>query len=108
MLISSSREDATTSPPPYPIETIIRQLMKGDNTMAEIIRTERQSLNHKWAKISAKTGDNATVTLDPKERALVFAMLSFASAFPNFLIEYQDDELDAVQAFLDGLVAKLA
>lgn len=77
--------------------------------MAEIVRSERQSHNHKWDRIKAKEGDDFSVTLNPKERALVFAMLSFAAAFPNFLIEYDHEtQQDEVQAFLDGLTGKLA
>lgn len=76
--------------------------------MAEIDRPVRRSQAHKWSSISSKTGDGKTVTLTAQEHAYLFSMASFASAFPNFLVEFEDEEEDTVQAFLDGVTAKLA
>jgi len=71
-------------------------------------KVERQSLNHKWEKINEKVGDDKTVTLTSKEHFLLWVMVSFTSQFPNFIIEYDSEaDGDDVQAFVDGLAAKL-
>ena len=69
---------------------------------------QRRSTIHQWSRISAKEGENVTVTLTPQERAFLFAVASFASEFPHFLMEFEDNEKDAVDAFLAGTTSKLA
>jgi hypothetical protein len=68
----------------------------------------RKSTMHKWDSIAAKTGDSVTVTLTPQERAFLFATASFTSEYPQFLIAFTDEQKDAVDAFVSGIVAKLA
>ena len=75
--------------------------------MADLERPIRRSQNHKWSAISAKTGDGKTVTLTASEHSYLFSMASFASEFPNFLVEFEEADRDTVQAFLDGVTAKL-
>lgn len=69
---------------------------------------QRKNALHKWINISSKTGENVTVTLTPQERAFLFATSSFASEHPHFLVEYSEEHKDALDAFLSGIVAKLA
>jgi hypothetical protein len=75
--------------------------------MIEAPKNDRQSNNHKWSRISEKTGDDKTVVLTAKEHFVLWVMVSFTSQFPNFLIEYGEEDSDTVQAFVDGLAAKL-
>lgn len=60
-----------------------------------------------YSNALAKEGDDKVVTFTPSERAYLHAVAAFATEFPHFLIEFEPEQKDSVDAFLSGIVGKL-